>query len=184
MENKAKKKSLFFRKESSINSNINSNVSNDKNNLDNSFIFKTKDLFSDSNENFNDMKMEKNYSIKNASKITKKAKTRYVQKTLFPYRYYLCSIFIKNLDVSEKSFFLTRKFIVVYSFIGQLFDVSSYLMLQKEFEIMKNTILVDEYRRVLENRKKINVNEALFNYNMKECLDSKKLSILGQLNNY
>ena len=184
MESKARSKSLFFKNASSINSNINSNVSNDKNNLDSSFIFKTKGLFSDSNDNFSDMKNEKYYSIKNASKIIKKAKTRYIKKTLFPYRYYLCSIFIKNLDVSEKSFFLTRKFIVVYSFIGQLFDISSYLMLQKEFEIMKNTILVDEYRRVMENRKKINVNEALFNYNMKECLDSKKLSILGQLNNY
>ena len=27
-------------------------------------------------------------------------KTKYVKITLFPYRYYLCSIFIKKLDIS------------------------------------------------------------------------------------
>ena len=92
--------------------------------------------------------------------------------------------FFRNIDVSEKSFFLTKKFIVVYNFICQLFDISSYLKLQKEFEIMKNTILVEKYRHILENRKKINVNEMHFNYNMKECLNSKRLSILGRLNKY
>ena len=46
---------------------------------------------------------------------------------------------------------------------------------------MKNTILVEKYRNILENRQKVNVNDIYFNIKMKECLDSKKLSILGNL---
>ena len=111
-----------------------------------------------------------------------KNKDSYVKKTLFPYRYYLCSIFIKNIDVYRNYIFFTKKFIVVYNFICQLFDISSYLILQKEFEIMKNTILIEKYREILENRQKINVNDHNFNVNMKECLDSKKFSILGKIN--
>ena len=108
-------------------------------------------------------------------------KPGYVKKTLFPYRYYLFSIFIKNINLSKSSFFFTKKFIAVYYFICQLFDISSYLILQKEFEIMKNNILMEKYREILENRQKINVNDVYFNVNMKQCLDSKKFSILGRL---
>ena len=46
---------------------------------------------------------------------------------------------------------------------------------------MKNNLLMDKYRDILENRQKINVNDVYFNVNMKQCLDSKKFSILGRL---
>ena len=111
-----------------------------------------------------------------------RVKEKYIQKTLFPYRYYICSIFIKNINVYKNYSFFSKKFIVVYNFICQLFDISSYLILQKEFEIMKNSILVEKYKEILENRKKINVNDLNFHINMKECLDSKKFSILGKIN--
>ena len=108
-------------------------------------------------------------------------KSHYVKMTLFPYKYYLCSIFIKNIDISKKSIFFTKKFISVYNFICQLFDISSYLILQREFEIMKNTIMVGRDKDILENRQKINVNDQLFNIKMKECLESQKFSILGRI---
>ena len=109
-------------------------------------------------------------------------KTKYVKATLFPYRYYLCSIFIKRIDISKNSIFFSKKFKIVYNFLSQLLDISSYIILSKEFEIMKNILLVDKYREKLESNKKINVNEIGFNANMKECLNTKKLSILGKYN--
>ena len=109
------------------------------------------------------------------------SKSRYVKTTLFPYKYYLCSIFIKNIDISKKPIFFPQKFISVYNFICQLFDISSYLILQREFEIMKNTIMVDKDKDILENRQKINVNDQSFNIKIKECLDTQKFSILGKV---
>ena len=106
--------------------------------------------------------------------------TKYVKITLFPYRYYLCSIFIKRVDITKKSICFSKKFKIVYNFLSQLLDISSYIILEKEFEIMKNILLVDKYRDLLGNNKKININDIGFNTNMKKCLTTKKLTILGK----
>ena len=90
------------------------------------------------------------------------------------------SIFKNNIDASKKSFFFTRKFIVVYNFICQLFDISSYLILQREFQTMKNTVMKEKERNIIEKPQKINVNENSFNINMRQCLDGKNLSIFGR----
>ena len=138
------------------NNNINNNNSNNSNNNNNSnYIFKQKERSSS-----------------------------YVQKKLFPYKYYLFSIFIKNIYISKKSIFFTKKFLVVYYFICQLFDISSYLILQKEFQILKSTLMLGKYKALLETRQKINVNDLSFNTDMKECLDSQKFSILGRVKNF
>ena len=121
--------------------------------------------------------LSSNYNY-NYNKLNSK---KYVQNKLFPYKYYLCSIFIKNIDLRKKPFFFTKKFISVYNFVCQLFDISSYLIMQKEFQIMKDTIMIGKYRDILENKTKINVNDNSFNTDMKECLDSHKFSILGRI---
>ena len=169
------------------NDNINNinNFNDNKNNIEDFFSIKSNDISSN-------MPINKLSNISNIFKLNiadngnsnyKKnwSKSDYIKKTLFPYKYYLCSVFIKNLDVSKNSKFFTKKFISVYYFICQLFDISSYLILQKEFEIMKNTIMVGKYKDILESRKKINVNDLTFNINIKECLDTQKFSILGQV---
>ena len=170
------------------NSNINININN--NNIGDFSINKSNGR--PSMIQLNKTKIKKKFSIedknrdkdKNSDRIMKtKFKKSYVQRKLFPYKYYLCSIFIKNIDITKKSVFFTRKFIVVYNFICQLFDISSYLILQREFQILKSTLMIRKYRDVLENRQKINVNDHSFNTDMKECLDSHKFSILGRIKN-
>ena len=163
------------------NNNININIQNNNigeinNNL----------KYNDASSNYilTKSRIRKKYSAEdklNVNSSTVKIKTHYEKKKLFPYKYYLCSIFIKNIDLSNKSIFFTKKFIVVYNFICQLFDISSYLILQKEFQLMKNTIIIGKYRDIFENRQKINVNDHSFNTDMKECLDSQKFSILGRV---
>ena len=114
-------------------------------------------------------------------------RTQYIKKSLFPFKYYLCSIFIKNFDSNKNYCFLSKKFIVVYNFICQLYDISSYLILQREFQIMKNSILEKEQRNILEKTQKVNVNDHSFHHEMNECLSNKKLTILGKIkqkNNY
>ena len=159
-----------------FNIKVEKNINNKKfSNLKEIFSIKSDDISSN-------LRLSNRYKIMNDDqKMKLDNKSGYVKKTLFPYRYYLFSIFIKNIDVSKRTFCFKKKFIAVYYFICQLFDISSYLILQKEFEIMKNNLLMDKYRDILENRQKINVNDVYFNANMKQCLDSKKFSILGRL---
>jgi hypothetical protein len=150
------------------NRNYNNNLYFRNNNISSNLLFKNINYKNDDNsQNYN----ETNNIIK--------TKTQYLRKQLFPYKYYLCSIFIKNTDIKKNCFF-TKKFIVVYDFICQLFDISSYLILQREFQTMKNTIIEEKERKIIEKEQKINVNERFFNMNMKECLNGKKLSIFGK----
>jgi hypothetical protein len=161
--------------------NIN-DFNDNKNNIEDFFSVKSNDV--SSNFPINKLNNINKLSIvDNENLICKKnsSKSDYIKKTLFPYKYYLCSILIKNLDVSKNSKFFTKKFISVYYFICQLFDISSYLILQKEFEIMKNTLIIGKYKDIMESRRKINVNDLSFNINIKECLDTQKFSILGQV---
>ena len=158
-------------------------------------------LNKDSNENINSFFISNNTSLElpfndvnNKSEYNKDRqllktifKTHYIKKSLFPFKYYLCSIFIKNFDPNKKYNFLSKKFIVVYDFICQLLDISSYLILQKEFQIMKNSILEKEQRNILEKGSKVNVNDHHFHNNINECLSNRNLSILGKIkqkNNY
>ena len=122
-----------------------------------------------------------NKKLKLTDKSNKKEKY-YVKQKLFPYKYYFYSIFIKNINMSKnKSYFFTKKFLNVYNFMCQILDISSYLILQKEFQTIKNTLMKRKYRDLIENRQKINVNDRSFNVDMRECLDDQKLSILGKI---
>ena len=142
--------------------------------FDNDSLFKNINLKNDCNS-------PNNKITNNIIPFNIKAKTYYLKKQLFPYKFYLFSIFKNNIDASKKSFFFTRKFIVVYNFICQLFDISSYLILQREFQTMKNTVIEEKHRDIIEKGQKINVSSTSFNVNMKECLDGKKLSIFGRI---
>ena len=165
-----------------ININIHNNVRNYESNKSDDFSF-------NKNQSGKVIIKKKNYldgksiNQSNTKKLTIKPKKNYVKVKLFPYKYYFCSIFIKNIDAHKKSFFFTQKFINVYNFICQLFDISSYLILQKEFQIIKNTIGKGKLKALIENKQKINVNDHSFYNDMKECLDYHKFSILGRIKN-
>ncbi len=153
------------------NDNNNKNSSNKKNLSSNLSI----NIINHKNENHSH-----NSDTNNVITFKIKTKTRYLKKQLFPYKYYLCSIFIKNPDITNNTFCFTKKFIVVYHFICQLFDISSYLILQREFQTMKNTVIEEKQRNIIEKEHKINVNERYFNMNMQKCLEGKRLSIFGK----
>ena len=191
---------LFQNSNNQINFHFKKIIDKSLNNVENSGLNDTsfnvqnniEDFFNDKNNNdissnlpFSNLYIKSKYDMKEKRSIDrnigKKIKTRYVKKSLFPYKYYLCSVFIKNIDNSKNYIFLTKKFIAVYNFICQLFDISSYLILQREFQTMKNTLLMEEDKHILEKGQKINVNDRSFNNEIKDCLNEQKLSILGKI---
>ena len=160
-----------------INNNINFNIKN----IESLFSDKNNIIFSNMNFEDSNNKSEPNDQRSLNNKILDISHKQYIRKSLFPYKYYLCSIFIKNINTSKNNFFFTKKFIAVYNFVCQLFDISSYLVLQREFQIMKNTLMIKKYKNIIEKGHKINVNDRFFNIDMNECLNYKKLSILGKV---
>ena len=89
------------------------------------------------------VKEHDNNKIKSTDNILIIGEQKKKRKTLFPYKYYLFSIFIKSEYTSSKPYFFTKQFISFYNLICQLFDISSYLLMQKEFDLIKKNFYSD-----------------------------------------
>ena len=102
-------------------------------------------------------------------------------KKLFPYRYYLFSEFIKNIDISQYyRCCFSKKYTKVYKFIGKLFDISSYLILQREFSIIKNYIFKQKELNMIEKDVKINLNDHSFMRDINDCIGGMKFDIFAK----
>jgi hypothetical protein len=108
------------------------------------------------NENSN--KNNKNIGLNlkmNSTNKTININTTNNKKKIFPYKYYLFSIFIKDANKSKGNIFFS-KFSKIYLFLCQLFDITSYFLLNREFNSLK----------ALYNENNFNIN--LFETNRKE----------------
>ena len=106
-------------------------------------------------------------------------KNNFIKQKLFPYKYYLCSIFIKNLNASEHNCFFSSRFTKIYAFLCQLFDITTYLLLHREFNALKS-IFNEKNVHLIEKNKKININSKSFIKNINECIEEQKFYILAQ----
>ena len=103
-----------------------------------------------------------------------------IKEKLFPYKNYLFSVFIKNLNITQKNIFFSTKFSKIYIFLSQLFDITAYLSLQREFNILKK-ILKDKNLNSIEKYQKININSPTFLQEINDCIDNQKFHILAKV---
>jgi hypothetical protein len=108
-----------------------------------------------------------------------KEKRIMIREKLFPYKFYFYSVFVKNLDISNKNFFFSAKFSKIYIFLSRLFDITTYLSLQREFNILKK-ILKDKQLNAIEHYEKINVNSPTFLSELNDCIEKNKFHILAK----
>ena len=182
-----------------INKKRNTNVSMNNLNLKNKLFVQNKK--SNNNNNINDYSNQNlifNESYKRKDFILNEDKTKNkvykalasekkvlsnninsINGKLFPYKYYLCSVFIKNINISKGNFLFSARFAKVYTFLCQLFDVTTYISLQREFSVLKNS-LSEKNKKLIENYNKINVNSKNFLKEITYCIGEQKLNILAQ----
>ena len=134
-------------------------------------------LVSNSRQNFRESyNFEK---IKNLEKnIQSTNEKNYIKQKLFPCKYYLFSVFIKNLDPSVNCFFSSR-FAKIYTFLCQLFDITTYLSFQREFNALKK-IFSENSINLIEKNQKININSNSFLKEISDCIGKHKFYILAQ----
>ena len=114
----------------------------------------------------------------NLSLCSRKYKTKKIK--LFPYKYYFFSIFLKNYEILNCNYFFSLKYKKVFSFINQLLDINAYLLLKKEFEIMKHIYCSEEDLITVEKKSKININSTKFSRDIKDCIEHNKFFIFYQ----
>ena len=161
------------------NNNLESVLNSGENDLkDNPINYNDKRLLNLKINNLNLNNLVKN-NEKNKKQQPFKTKKKFVSNKLFPHRYYLCTIFTKNIDLAKHPFCMSKKYIKVYYFLCQLFDISSYCILQKEFNIVKNFTFDEKKIQLIEQKSKINVNDQYFMRDMNDCIIKNKFHILG-----
>ena len=80
------------------------------------------------------------FNIISPDKKYKSNHTYNPKKFLFPFYYYFFDIVFDNL-VSPKRFFnFSKKYFTIYNFMCQVYDISSHVVLIKQFNILKNIL--------------------------------------------
>ena len=187
---------LLINKKSEGNSSINmSNMSNIPQNspqnrsnkakrVNSKFGQQNKKSMNNTSNQFLITQEKNNYQkFQNVSKSneTIKYKKEFVKEKLFPYKYYLCSVFIRNLDISKKQYIISSRFAKIYIFLCQLIDITTYLSLLREFSALKS-IFNDKSLNIIEKNKKININSSTFLKDISHCIGEQKFHILAQGN--
>ena len=103
----------------------------------------------------------------------------YIKQQLFPYKYYLFSIFIRNLNATKENLFFSSRFLKIYTFLCQLFDITTYLSLHREFNALKQIINKNGVN-LIEKNTKININSNNFMKDISNCIGEHKFYILAQ----
>ena len=148
------------------------------------YINNTSNQFLISKDNYNYLQFKNNIKSNNQPNQTNQPinyKKDFIKVKLFPYKYYLCSVFIRNLDISHKNYFISSKFAKTYMFLCQLIDITTYLLLQREFNALK-TIFNGKSLNIIEKNKKININSNSFIRDINDCIGEQKFHILAQGN--
>ena len=114
-------------------------------------------------------------------KISKFSKKKNYKKDLFPAFYYFLDIFIDKLIKPRSFCCMNKKYFIVYNFMGQIFDISSHILLVKNFNVFKN-IFFHEFN--LGNKleqytidKKININDDKLMKEINNDLNEKTCDI-------
>ena len=140
------------------------------------------------NNNISNINLLQSYKAKGSLTLGKNEKINrvatnnsknYIKQQLFPYKYYLYSIFIRNLNTPKENCFFSSRFLKIYTFFCQLFDITTYLSLQREFNALKQMINKKGVS-LIEKNKKININSNNFMKDISDCIGEHKFYILAQ----
>jgi len=102
-------------------------------------------------------RMSKTVIQKNKDFLSKKIYLKKNKKELFPFIYYFSDIFISKVSNPHKCI-VPKKYLIVYKFINKVYDISSFLILYKQFNIFKNIYAKEELLDIINTNKKMNIN--------------------------
>ena len=154
----------------SINNNINKKDIKSSKKSTNSIMFALKkNLINNNNININNNNINTNnfnYVSSNKNKINN---FENIEKITFPLSYYLLGFFLIKIRAKKfKSSFINEKFSKSFIFYSRLIDISTYITLYKQFEMLKKIVLNKQKTNEEELNKK---EEVILRYNRLSNID-------------
>ena len=98
-------------------------------------------------------------------------------KNVFPYYYYFLDFYFDRLIHPQKFCCINKKYFTVYNFMSQIYDISTHILLFKQFNLMNNSL-----KKIYEEKgfcpahpfKKININDGDLMFRISEDLKAEK----------
>ena len=124
------------------------------------------EILSNKSENKNSSKNEQ-LGIKEYFSNKKNYKNRET-KYIFPYYYYYLDIIFNNMMKPTKFFCIKKPYFILYNFMCQIYDISTYIMIFKQFNLLNNMFKRKVYQDYEFSPNKIN---NKINVNDKNIID-------------
>jgi hypothetical protein len=102
---------------------------------------------------------------------------------LFPYYYFFMDFFLDKLIKPHKFFCLSKKYFTIYNFMCQIYDISTHIILFKQFNIFNNLLkqIVQEHGLPpIHTFKKINIEDREIISRINKDLRTKKSIIFSK----
>ena len=190
------------------NNNINDSINNDKleiiNNKKNSFQINNDNINNISNISLNNEKIINKLNKKDISLINSRRKSILISEnlkrkdsssdininhlksknnSLFSYYYFFLDFFFDKLINPQKFCCLSKTYFTVYNFMCQIYDISTHIILFKQFNIVNNIL-----KKIYEEKgfclvhpfKKININDMDIIEKLNKDLKNKKCIIFSK----
>ena len=131
----------------------------------------------DLNKKMDDKFLYKQIKVKNNSKknvvfLEKKA------KYIFPYYYFLLDYIFDNIINPQRFFCISRNYFTVYNFMCQVYDISTHILLFKQFSLMNAILKKTRYDECDLNKTlffdKINISDNVLMDRINNNLKTKK----------
>ena len=124
-------------------------------------IFNKRGLFSPKIKHNESLSIYENFEYEKPKKKYYKHKI----KTLFPYYYFFMDFIFDKISQPERFFFIPKTYFIVYNYMCQIYDISSHILLFKQFSAIKKLLEEKKYdseSEIYSIRKihKINISQA------------------------
>ena len=150
----------------SYNNNILTSKIASYSNNENIIKLQKQEILSNKSENKNSSKNEQ-LRIKEYFSNKKNDKNRET-KYIFPYYYYYLDIIFNNMMKPTKFFCIKKTYFILYNFMCQIYDISTYIMIFKQFNLLNNMFKRKVYQDYEFSPNKIN---NKINVNDKNIID-------------
>ena len=115
---------------------------------------------------------------KNEVQVKKSIDKNLYKKELFPIYYYFIDLILDRLIQPRKFLSVSEKYLIAYNFMNQLYDISTYILIYKQFQLLKIS-LAREQIQIMNEHAKMNINNNEFMKNLDNDLRLRKFPVFS-----